>query len=272
MLPTKQFYLLIIGNIIAWQYIFQLYYQQPATMTVLDVGQGESTLIQDQHTQILIDAGPDQSILSGLAQSLPAHDQTIELIILSHSHDDHYQGFNYLFSRYHIKQAIINGIADQNPDYQNFLSFLTQQRVNIHYAQAGQQIKLNDITIDLLFPFSSLQGQTTEEPNNTSIAVKITSPQISAIITGDLHQEIENQLVEHYHSDLQADILVVGHHGSKTSTGDLFLTTVHPQTVIIPVGLDNKFNHPSPETIDKLIQKNIEIKRTDLDGSVSIKL
>lgn len=264
---------LFLINILCWQKIYSQHFTPPNSITFLDVGQGNATLLQTSDSyQILIDAGPDNTGLSQISQLIPITDKTIELAIITHPHADHLVGFNYILSQYQINTLLYTNVDYQEDNYQYLKEQMQTQNVRQIYANNKYSIKLSNIQIKLLYPFTDIQNQKFDELNNSSIAMQIISPTKTILITGDLHADIEQQLIDRYGSTLHSDILVVGHHGSKTSTCDQFLNTVDPETVIISAGIDNKFNHPSPETIDKLTRKNIEIKRTDLDGNISFEL
>ncbi len=277
MTPNTKIYLslfiLLFFNIFTWQKVYSNHTGLQDTIHFLDVGQGSATLIQTSNSyQILIDAGPDKSILSQLSQIMPTDDNTIELAILTHPHADHLIGFNYLLENYEIKAIMFTDVVYNEENYAHLKKLVKEENIIPVIATQYTDIKINDIYIDILYPFASIQNENFEELNNSSLAIKLISPTQSIIITGDLHEEKEKEIVEHYDNYLQSDILVAGHHGSKTSSSESFLNMVNPQTVIISAGQDNKFGHPSPETIDKLTQKNIEIRRTDLDGSIFYKL
>ena len=265
--------ILFFLNFITWQNVYSKHLLLQDSISFLDVGQGSATLIQTSNSyQILIDAGPDETILSQLAKIMPHTDKIIELAIITHPHADHLVGYNYILQHYKIKAFIITDIDYNEDNYQHLKQFLDDYQIPTIIANQHTDIHHNQISIDILYPFTSIQNQEFEEINNSSIAMKIITPNLSVLITGDLHSEIEQELVQQYGKYLQSDILVAGHHGSKTSTADEFLNIVNPRQVIISCGTNNKFGHPSPETIAKLTQKNIQIHRTDLDGKIDFDL
>lgn len=264
--------LLLFLNIVSWYYIVQTRRNATNTINFIDVGQGDSTLIQtDNNHQIIIDGGPDNSIINQIRHIIPINDKNIELIILTHPHDDHLDGIMELMNYYHIHHIIYTDIDNNEDKYQYFKNQMKEKKISTTIANS-QLIKIDNIEIKLLYPFQSISKQSFEDENESSIALKITSPRTSILITGDLSSKIEQKIMEKYYHDLNVDILKIGHHGSKTSTSNDFLIVTSPKSAIISCGQDNSFGHPAPETLDKLTQQDIEIHRTDLEGNISLEI
>jgi competence protein ComEC len=207
-------------------------------------------------------------VLAKLGEALPVFDKKIELLILTHPDSDHLSGLVEVLKRYEVGQILETGIFDNSAEYQEWNNLIKQKNIPVAFAQKGQIIKIADnLSIKILYPFGIIAGQNFgDNTNKTSIVGKIIYGQNEVLFTGDAEQNTEEPLLW-TGADLQADILVVGHHGSKNSTGEKFLAAVAPQIAVIQVGAKNKYGHPAPETLERL--KNVRnILRTDLGGDI----
>ncbi len=104
--------------------------------------------------------------------------------------------------------------------------------------------------------------------NNSSVVIKLVFGHTSMLLTGDAEEEVEQQLCDRYGGFLRADLLKAGHHGSSTSSSARFLGAVHPSTILISVGTNNKFGHPTPGVLERYTMLGIPYKRTDLEGAL----
>lgn len=234
-------------------------------VSVLDVGQGDSILIQTpEYHNILIDAGPDSKVVDQLGSELGFFDKTIDLFILTHPHNDHYGGVLDVMQKYRIKKVVLTGVASGDPVYRTFLDSVKAEKTEIVFAQDNQDIQIAPaIYIDILYPFAdkSLIGKSVSNPNNTSIVTRLLRRTRDGwenlmMLTGDAEQGEEREILLSG-QDVKADMLKAGHHGSKTATSIPFLDAVNPTTVVLSYGVGNKFGHPHKETIDKLNNKKI---------------
>lgn len=237
----------------------------------LDVGQGDSELIKTPAGQnILIDGGPNSQVLERLSDCLPWWDRTIDLMILTHPHDDHVTGLVDVLKRYNVKKAVYTGVIHTGPGYIAWLKLIRDNKIPLMIIDRPQTIALGkNLRLDILFPKNSLAGTTSDDLNNTSIVAKLIYGKKSFMFTGDAGVAIEQQLIKDV-PDLSADVLKVGHHGSIYSTSDEWLKAVKPKLAVIEVGKDNQFGHPSPRTLKKLERAGAKIYRTDLDGTVKV--
>lgn len=235
----------------------------------LDVGQGSAILVSAPNgNQALIDGGPSDAVLAKLGQALPLGDRQIELVILTHPDSDHLSGLIEVLKRYNVGQILESGIADSSAEYQAWNDLIVEKKIPVVFAQAGQIVKVADnLAIKILYPLARINGRDfSKNTNATSIVGKIFYGQNTILFTGDAEDQTEQPLL-FIGADLKADILAVGHHGSKNSTSAEFLAAVAPQIAVIQVGLKNKYGHPTPEVLERL--KNIDIFRTDLDSDVN---
>ena len=239
-------------------------------VTFLDIGQGDSILIQSPNgRKLLIDAGPDQSVVEQIGKQLSFFDRTIDMVLATHSDADHIGGFPYLFDRYHIPVIIESEISSPTVIDRTFGEKVITEHSSRLIARSGERIILDpkrNIIVDILFPD---QNPHDWETNEASIVVKISYGDTSFVLTGDSPSEVEEHLVSLYGDQLHANVLKLGHHGSKTSSSDTFLQVVHPDYVIVSAGLGNKYGHPNPETIERVESVNAQILETSQLGNIS---
>lgn len=233
-----------------------------------DVGQGDSAFIETPDKfQVLIDGGPDLTVLDKLGKEMPFYDRTINLIVLTHTDYDHLFGLLEVLKRYEIKNILWTGIADSTDNYKEWLRLIKEEGANIIIAEAGQKIVLQKeplIYLDIIYPFERLENKETEVSNDASVVLKLVSEEKTFLFTGDIPQKIEKQL-----TDIRADILKISHHGSKNSSSAEFLEAVGPKTAVISVG-ENKWGHPSPETLQRLKQSGINVLITKEAGDIKL--
>lgn len=229
----------------------------------LDVGQGDATLIRTPgKNNILIDGGPNSAVLSQLARRLPWTERKIDLVILTHPHSDHLEGLNQVLQRYEVGQILMTGVVSNTPVYEEWLNLIQTKKIPVKIVDQPQQIAVDEVVLDMLYPRTSLLHQEVKNLNNSSIVLRVKYQGVSILFMGDAETAVENELLA-AHADLVALILKIGHHGSKNATGETFLQAVYPQVAIISVGADNSFGHPSLRTIKRLERERVEVLRTD---------
>jgi len=251
--------------------IFSQSQSQYLKVIVHDIGQGDAIFIETpEKYQILIDGGPDNSILAKLGKDLPFYDRSLDLIILTHPHDDHVTGLIDVLKRYDVKQILYTGVSHTAPNYIEWLKIIEDKEIPFKIAQSGQIIKLGETgKLYILYPFEDLTGEKVKNLNNTSILCRLIYDSTSFLFTGDAEKEEEQDLIDH-NIYLKSDVLKVGHHGSNTSSTENFLRAVSPKIAAISVGKDNKFGHPSDKALERLESNKIKIYRTDENGDVEI--
>lgn len=243
------------------------------TVHMLDVGQGDSIFITGPSgQQIVVDGGPDLAALAGIGRHMSFFDNTIDLLILSHPHQDHLFAFPTIIKRYHVGAMLFTGMDYQQPIYQGMIDLLAEKKVSIIVADPQKDIDLGDgMKLDVIYPEPLYFGIESDEANNTSVIVKLTYGEDSMLFTGDMELPEENAVLASG-ADIRADILKVTHHGSKTSTSTGFLLAVDPELAVISVGAHNEFNHPSTSVIDRLKHFDIPTKMTSIDGEITIEM
>ena len=267
--------LLILGIVfvIIALLLFWLYWRQPEKLEVdfLDVGQGDAILIKAPAGQnILIDGGPDKAVLKRLAENLPWWDKQIDLMILTHPHDDHVSGLIDVIKRYQVKEILYSGVIHNSPNFLAWLELIKNKKIKLTIIDRPQTVKLSqNCQLDIIYPQESFLGQEVENLNNTSLTFKLIYGQTKFLFTGDLEQLAEEKILASA-VNLQADVLKVGHHGSDTSSSQAFLDKIQPQLAVISVGKDNDFGFPSLRVIKRLERLGAQILRTDQAGTIKL--
>ena len=262
---------LLIAAILVWSVVLT----QPdgkLHVSFLDVGQGDSALIQTPEGQsILIDGGPDfQKINLELSEKLPFWNRTIDLVVCTQPQADHVTGLIEVLHRYKVKQVLESGVSYKSSVYQEWLNVVEDKGIEYNIARAGQEIDLdNGIKLDVLNPPAILYEGTSHDVDNNGVVLRLSWGKVSFLFTADIREEAEFELIGQ-RTNLRSTVLKVAHHGSKTSTTSQFLAAVVPEIAVISVGADNSFGHPSPEVAERLINRlgDDGVYRTDDDGTI----
>ena len=239
-------------------------------ISFLDVGQGDAILIQRGSQQVLVDGGPSpQAIALALGEEIPFWDRTIDLVILTHPHTDHITGLVEVLHRYKVNQVLYPALDFKSDIYDEWLRLLKEKNIKYTPAQAGQQIKLGEVKIDVLNPSIPFLTDTESDVDNNGVVLRLERGEVRFLLTTDIMWEAESELITH-RTNLTSTVLKVGHHGSATSTTTEFLAVVNPQLAVISVGKDNSFGHPSAEVVGRLEQKlgQENIYRTSENGTI----
>ncbi|TRZ78657.1 MBL fold metallo-hydrolase [bacterium] len=239
-----------------------------------DVGQGDSTLIQTPFNQdILIDGGPDRSVIDKLDQYMGAFNRDIELAILTHNHDDHFNGFLEIVknSEFKIEQMIYANEVCDNKLCDEFFRVMKEKNVHMIQVNNVSEISLSsyaDYSIDILGP--SKKCATDKNLNNTSILNVLNLSGRKFLFTGDAENEVWEEFCETYQNlDLKnIDILKVPHHGSKNGLEKCLIDLIQPTEAVISSGEDNVFGHPHVSILEMLDSAGVIIRRTDIEQDI----
>lgn len=240
----------------------------------LDVGQGDSILVETPLGEwVIIDGGPDDTVLARMGQIMPFYEHRIKVMMLSHPHADHINGLLGVIRRYEVGSIVVTGVKYEYAGYEKFYQLAAERGVPIIFVDGSFDLKMGKIGFDLIYPRRSLQGATFDNANNSSIVFRLIYGANRVFFSGDLEMEKEDELVKLAERsptalNLDADILKAGHHGSKTSNTEDFVRLVSPKFAVISCGVDNKFKHPFPALLERFSRLGARIYRTDLDGTV----
>jgi competence protein ComEC len=258
---------LALGAIVAFAALHQ---RQPDFLLhadFLDVGQGDAIFVQTfLGRQLLIDGGPGDAVLSQLGSVMPFFDRTLDAIMLTHPDADHVSGLIDVLRRYQVKNIILTGATAPTATDQQFEQAARAEGAHLLYVHTGDRIWLDQSTVfDVYWPLN-LPADYNGLTNETSIMGKLTFGRTSIMFTGDADAAAEQAVTDMF--NVNADILKVSHHGSKTSSTAPFLSEVSPAYAVIEVGAHNTYGHPAPETLAALSQAGSQILRTDEDHTV----
>ena len=236
-----------------------------------NIGQGDAMLIQSpEGKQVLIDGGPDQKIIGELSKVMPFYDRSLDVVMASHPHADHIAGLIEVLRRYDVDRIIQAGEEYRSPEFTTWRQAVADEHAQNIDATAGTVIDLGDgATLAILYPFQSVGGTVTDKPHDDNVVAMLHYKQMRILFTGDMERPVEQTLITNGLS-LNADVLKVGHHGSKTSSSESFLAAVQPQAAFIEVGKKNRYGHPSPVVLKRLENFSIPYYRTDTDGTMEL--
>ena len=235
-----------------------------------DVGQGDSIFIEAPNgNQVLVDGGPDNRVLSELAKAMPFYDRDIDVVVASHPHADHIFGLIEVLDRFEVANIIEAKDRYVSPVFDKWQEKVGKEGARETEALAGKVIDLgNDVYLKILYPFKSYDGAVLKKPHEANVVAMLEYKELEVLLTGDMEMPVERQLLLDG-SDISAEILKVGHHGSKTSSSDSFLDSINPEVAVIQVG-KNSYGHPTQEVLSRLENFGIKYYRTDLDGTVKV--
>ncbi|QQG52451.1 MAG: MBL fold metallo-hydrolase [Candidatus Falkowbacteria bacterium] len=262
----NKYFLIIIGLILLsgiFLFIF-LATRNCLRVSFMDVGQGDASLIQTPTGKnILIDGGPDNLVLHRLGEALPFYIRRLDYIIISHFHDDHIIGLVEILKRYRVDKIIFVSPDISSPAVDALQREIKKLNLSVINIIASANLRLDNYCSLFFINPASLN---IKDNANNSLVAKLDCGNNKFLFAGDNESGAEAALVKS-DFDLRADIFKASHHGSKTSNMENFLEAVSPQKIIISVGKTNRFGHPSPEVLDRVLGRGIDIWRTDIQGT-----
>lgn len=237
----------------------------------LDVGQGDAILIgSPSGTQVLIDGGRGSQVLSQLSQELGFFDETIDMVVATHPDADHIGGLIDVLEAYTVDHILMTENAPDTPVYAAFMRAVEREGATVRYARAGQVYDLGEgaagsVSLRILFPDTDPSAL---KSNDSSIVAQLAYGETEYLLTGDAPSQVEVQLVAEMGTLLESEVLKLGHHGSKTSTSDTFVTAAAPFFGIISAGKDNSYGHPHPSVIETLERHGVRALSTADEGTI----
>lgn len=229
----------------------------------IDVGQGDSTLIESNGHYMLIDAGENNQADTVIDYLREQNVSTLDYVIGTHPHSDHIGGLDKIIEAFDIGKVILPSKEHTTRTFEDLLDAIAGKGLKITKPAVGDIYEIGDASFQILAPNQDYG----DDLNNWSVAVRLVYGDTSFVFTGDAETEAEADIITNGLM-LQADVLKVGHHGSRTSSNDAFLDSVKPSYAVIECGADNSYGHPHKETMEKLEKRNILIYRTDTQGNI----
>lgn len=240
-----------------------------------DVGQGDSVYIRVESVDILIDAGPSKEILNCLGNNMPFWDKEIEIAILSHPQKDHFGGYLYVIPRYKIDYFLMPAVEGEANSFKKLEELLEKENVEIIFPTAEDKIKIKSVNLLFFWPTKEfINSLPKKDLNEYSLVFKIEFKKTSILFTGDISKNVQDRLSQWAKNNsehiFKTDIIKIPHHGSIKNLSQEFIKLANPSLALISVGKNNPYGHPSKETLNFLKALNIQIWRTDENGSLRI--
>ncbi|MDO8536672.1 MAG: ComEC/Rec2 family competence protein [bacterium] len=237
-----------------------------ARISFLDVGQGDAALISlPDNMQILIDAGRTSAVVARIKSRMPAFDNEIEKVILTHADSDHIGGMEGVLESFKVGRVYFNSSDSESKTYAKLLEKIKEKNVTQLSAQAGDNIYEGDLKLEVVWPEKDLSMS----GNNLSIVVIAEVENSRALLTGDIELEAEQKLVDKYkEEELLSDLYKVPHHGSGGAWHEGFLKKAGARNAVISVGENNSYGHPAKNVLDGLDKLGLKIYRTDEIGTI----
>ncbi|MBI2108916.1 MAG: MBL fold metallo-hydrolase [Parcubacteria group bacterium] len=258
---------LFFANAFIWYAVFKEERGDILTVAFLDVGQGDAIFIEAPNgNQMLIDGGGGAQVLRRLGRIMPFYDRSIDVLLATHPDKDHVGGLPDVLNRYHVAMVMEPGVESDTAVYAQLEQLIENKNITKILARRGMKLKLSEgVYLHVLFPDRDPSGMDT---NDASIVARLMYGDTSFLLTGDSPQKIEQYLVSLDGSNLNADVLKAGHHGSKTSSSETFIGHTSPEYVIISAGANNSYGHPHQEVLDRFEVFGSVIMRTDELGTI----
>lgn len=254
--------------------------EQAVEMIFLDVGQGDAAVIRTPHHKtILIDAGDcsenfdqGEKVVAPFLRKIGV--DRIDFLIMTHPHDDHVGGVNYLLKQFQVGQVIDPGQFYRSDVYDHILEQIAELNIPRHIVRAGEALAIDhDVELYFMHPQEQFVSGITHAPlstNNASVVFQLRYKGVTALFMGDAEHPSLKEIGD-YSEMLQSDLIKIGHHGSWNGTSPEFLSNVQPKLAVISCGEFNKFNHPSPAVVRDLLKSGVDVFRTDEHGAVIFK-
>lgn len=231
----------------------------------IDVGQGDSILIDHGDTEVLIDGGGKST---GLVDYLKKYvDGPLEVMVATHPHADHIGGLIGVLGAFQVQQIWYNGGKSSTVTYNQFMAAIQAEKADVHVGKRGDRVTTGSLIFTILSPFNLL-----DTDNNDSLVLHLSFDQSDFLFMGDAEQEAEAAML--VAKDLlvpDVDVFKVGHHGSRTASSTNFLATARPEIAIYMAGVGNDYGHPHQETLTALAGIGTKVYGTDVFGTIVIR-
>jgi len=263
---------------------FQRYYLPDLRVTMIDVGQGSSALLELPEGQtVLIDGGgfSDNSTFDMGARVVAPFlwrkkIRTVDTVVLSHPNSDHLNGLLFILEHFNVKNVWANGERSNTDGYGRFLEIVKNKKIRmLPFHMLSREHSLNGVHLKILYPprnfLSRKETESWRKSNNNSLVVKAGFRSVSFLFTGDIMAPAESELVRMSGVALKSTVLMAPHHGSRTSSTTAFLSRVAPEIVAVSAGWKNRYRFPHPHVIERYLQRDCRIFRTDQQGAVTFR-
>ena len=234
----------------------------------LDTGQGDCTLVICDEEVLMIDTSTTNQFHNIRKHLFSLEIDTIDYLLITHQHDDHFGSATKIINGYTVSNFMMPALSYGNSvdsfTYDDLINTISVNNINHQSISSGDSFMLGSAYVEILAPMKQ-----DKDINNMSVVAKITYGNTSFLFTGDSDKEVEKQLIRS-NIDVTADVLSVGHHGSKTSSTAAFLSAVNPDFAIISCGDDNNYGHPTSETLANLEEIGVYPYITSVNGDITL--
>jgi competence protein ComEC len=273
--------LIISGYADIWYWLDKRFLQEDLKVTIIDVGQGTSALIElPGGYNVLVDGGgfSDNSLFD-VGQRIIApflwrkKIKSVDTLVLSHPNSDHLNGLLYIAENFNVKEFWSNGEAVDTLGYKRLIEVIKQNNIKMEDFNTTERNRvINGTKFTILYPEPGFKNKKEKwrKGDNSSIVLKAVFGSKSFLFTGDIKAKGESDIVKMSGNNLKSTVLIVPHHGSKTSSTDTFIDKIDPEIAIIPVGWNNRYKFPHPQVLERYKSRKCEILRTDKNGAVMI--
>ena len=230
---------------------------------ILDVGQADSILITTGDSNMLIDAGNNEDGKKIVSYIKSLNIDSFDYVVGTHPHEDHIGGMDDVIKEFNINNYMMPEKLSTSNTFEDVLDALLEKNLSYTVPKINSEYTLGDAIIKIIYI-----GDDSNNANDSSIVIKLIYGENSFLFMADASTSVEKKILN---SDIQSDVLKLGHRRYEYSTSDVFLQQVNPKYAAISVGKNNIYDHPKKVTLDKLNSKNIKVYRTDLDGTIIFK-
>ena len=237
------------------------------TFEVLNIGQGDALWIESPTgVQVIVDGGPNNTLMREIPKVMPWYDRHIDMIVVTNPDKDHYEGFISLLKKYKVDTVLEPGTNNPNELYVSFEKIINDSKIERIIALRGQVIDLGGgAYLQILFPDRDISGLSS---NDGSLVMKLVYGETSVMLQGDSTAKIEDYLLTLGTTTLKSTILKAGHHGSRTSSREEYVSAVNPQIVVASSGINNDYGHPHRETVETMQKLRIPFYDTCNNGRI----
>lgn len=242
------------------------------TVTFIDVGQGDSILIETPSGKTMLVDGGERSAGDKVVRALREKGiGRVNVMVSTHPHADHIGGLIKVLEKLPVDSVYDSAKPHSSKTYEDYLTLIYEKDIPFYTARSGEEIVLDDsVKVTVLWPPDTDAGNPFHieklSVNDASVVLRVEFGNSVLLLTGDVEAIVENELIRGG-SALKAQVLEIAHHGSITSSTDDFLNKVKPEIAVICVGAGNRYGHPHKEVIKSLIYAGAEILRTDIHGT-----
>jgi len=265
----KTKYFSVVAAFVLFLYFtYQIVSENKALQIIfLDVGQGDSILIQKGTRQILIDGGPSgKTELAKLGKHLTYFDREIEIVVATHPDKDHIGGLIDVARNYKIGKVLATGAEKDTAVFKEWKDVLLYNKIETLEVWRGTEVKFDGIRMKIIAPAGKIDPSA-GDVNGKSIVARMDCDGNSFLFTGDVENPAERDIVKSG-ENIDVDILKIAHHGSKYSSSEEFLEAASPKVAVISVGANNSYGHPAEAVLEALKKRDVEILRTDEAGNI----